>query len=666
MTATARWEDTNAAYLSASLAWLRLLLQRHAQAEADAASQPHTVTSAEVEDAAAALEAVVASSPVAPALPLLGARLGLSRFEREVLLLCVAMELDTGISALCALAHGDAQRSYPTFALALALFAEPSWDALLPDRPLRYWHLVELHEGVAPGLVGAALQVDEWVVHEAKGAGGAIDERLAPLTTVLHDAVATPLAESQAAVAARIERDAASAAAHGRPAVFQLLGWDTRSKQAIAAHAAAALGCETFRLPAALLPSQPSEVELVGRLWQRRSLLHPSALYVDASEPPEGGAGASALALSVLLASAGPLCFLDTATPEERLDDAEVIEEASPTGVEQRAAWRTVLGSAKHAGRLASQFDLAIADIVAIGRHAASGAADRAELWERCRAHTRPRLGRLAQRLDPRASWDDLVLPEQQLSQLRQIAAQITDRGTVYDDWGFRDRGTRGLGISVLFAGESGTGKTMAAEVIANALSLDLYRIDLSTVVSKYIGETEKHLRQVFDGAERGGAILLFDEADALFGKRTEVKDSHDRYANIEVSYLLQRMEAYRGLAILATNMKTALDSAFLRRLRVVVDFPFPAVAQRRALWQRALPARTPTGPLDHDHLARLDLAGGSIANIALNAAFLAASAGTPVTMPLLLEAARAEFAKHGRSTEQAVLRWPRQTGAVA
>jgi SpoVK/Ycf46/Vps4 family AAA+-type ATPase len=215
----------------------------------------------------------------------------------------------------------------------------------------------------------------------------------------------------------------------------------------------------------------------------------------------------------------------------------------------------------------------------------------------------------------------------------------------------------RGLGISVLFAGPSGTGKTMAAEVIANDLRLSLYRIDLSAVVSKYIGETEKNLRRLFDAAEAGGALLLFDEADALFGKRSEVKDSHDRYANIEINYLLQRMEGYRGLAILATNAKSALDAAFLRRLRFVVDFPFPGTAERRTIWRQVYPAQTPTEPLDLDRLASLPATGGTIHNIALNAAFVAARAGVPVSMALILEAARTEFRKLEQPAPDALLR---------
>ena len=263
--------------------------------------------------------------------------------------------------------------------------------------------------------------------------------------------------------------------------------------------------------------------------------------------------------------------------------------------------------------------------------------------------------------------WADLVLPSDTEQTLRDISAQVAHQAQVYERWGFGAKLSRGRGISALFSGPSGTGKTMAAEVLAGDLSLDLYRIDLSGVVSKYIGETEKNLRRVFDAAATGGAILFFDEADALFGKRSEVKDSHDRYANIEINYLLQRMEAYRGLAILATNMKSALDTAFLRRLRFIVRFPFPGVPERKAMWQKAFPADVPKGTLDYDRLARLNITGGHIHNIALNAAFLAAGAGTPVTMPLILDAARSEFRKIERPINEADFRWQDPAaGAVA
>ncbi|HSU19817.1 MAG TPA: ATP-binding protein, partial [Acidobacteriaceae bacterium] len=229
---------------------------------------------------------------------------------------------------------------------------------------------------------------------------------------------------------------------------------------------------------------------------------------------------------------------------------------------------------------------------------------------------------------------------------LQRIAIHVRQRARVYESWGFELKGSRGLGISALFAGPSGTGKTMAAEVLARELHLDLFRIDLSQVVSKYIGETEKNLSRVFDAADQGATILLFDEADALFGRRSEVKDSHDRYANVEVSYLLQRMEAYRGLAILTTNRKSALDPAFLRRIRFVVDFQFPEAAQRVEIWRRVFPSQTPIEQIDIEKLGRLRVSGAHIHNIALSAAFLAADAGQPVRMEHIVNAAREEFAK--------------------
>jgi SpoVK/Ycf46/Vps4 family AAA+-type ATPase len=238
------------------------------------------------------------------------------------------------------------------------------------------------------------------------------------------------------------------------------------------------------------------------------------------------------------------------------------------------------------------------------------------------------------------------VLPRAQLASLRAVEDQVRHQATVYAVWGFGARSSRGLGITALFSGPSGTGKTTAAEAMAASLGLDLLHVDLAQVVSKYIGETEKNLDRVFAAAEAGGSILLFDEADAIFGKRSEVRDSHDRYANMEVSYLLQRMEAYRGLAILTTNQKNVIDEAFLRRLRFVVHFPFPDRALRETLWRRAFPHNVVEDALDWTALSRLSLSGGSIRNVALNAAFVAAAEGGKVAISHLLRALSAEGAK--------------------
>jgi hypothetical protein len=336
-----------------------------------------------------------------------------------------------------------------------------------------------------------------------------------------------------------------------------------------------------------------------------------------------------------------------------------------PSENERRELWRSLLGDVGGWPSLngaldvvVGQFELSPPAIRAAAREAEAIADEplSERLWDACRRHARPSLDDLAQRIDPDAGWADLVLPPPQLAMLRQVAAQVRWRTRVYDDWGFAAGGGRGRGISALFAGPSGTGKTMAAEVLARELRLDLFRIDLSAVVSKYIGETEKNLRRVFAAAERGGAVLLFDEADALFGRRTEVKDSHDRFANIEISYLLQRMEAYRGLAILTTNQRRAIDDAFLRRLRFVVEFPFPGSSERASIWRHVLAGVVPTEALDHERLAQLAIAGGSIRNVALGAAFLAADEGTPLRMDHILRAARSEYAKLERSLTQAEL----------
>jgi SpoVK/Ycf46/Vps4 family AAA+-type ATPase len=314
------------------------------------------------------------------------------------------------------------------------------------------------------------------------------------------------------------------------------------------------------------------------------------------------------------------------------------------------------------AATLAAQFNLNLPTIQQVAAEALEEPKDppaqRDRLWKACLAATRPGLDGLAERIEPKASWDDIVLPDVEMKLLAQVAAQVRNRGKVYEAGGFGATRSRGLSINALFTGESGTGKTMAAEVLANDLKLGLYRIDLSAVINKYIGETEKNLRRLFDAAEQGGAILFFDEADALFGKRSEVKDSHDRYANIEINYLLQRLESFSGLAIMATNMKGALDTAFLRRIRFILEFRPHSQTERALIWRKIFPRQTVTLGLDYERLAKLNLNGGSINNVAINAAFLAAQADTPVTMPLVLEAARTEFLKLKRPLSEADFQW--------
>jgi len=703
------WHRRNDAYLSAALSWLRLRLEHQArqllclpatdtvpretgtsdagrrsffrrcavpESDADPKDVPRlppprqdAALKVQLDEARVALTIASEGEP-APALLLLSRQLGLSDFERDVLLLCVGVELDTRIASLCARAQDDPGRPYPTFALAMALFDQPAWDALSPERPLRYLRLLEINQPGAQALTTSALRADERIVSFVKGLNY-LDDRLAPLVSPLRQVELDSLPASQQATANTI---LGAVTTSGKPlGPILLSGRDRDSKRQVAGAVAASLGVHFYRLPADTLPAHAGELETLARLWQRDSLLLPLALYIDAHDVERSGDADGILGrLGRFVARSGGLVVVDSRDGlAASFEHALTVEVDKPTPAEQRTMWEVALDeeAGEIPGRLAGQFNLnqdEIASIVARSREADESRPLGDRLWQQCLAVTRPSMDRLADKLDAKATWEDIVLPAQEATMLRQIAAQVQVRAGVYDDWGFRARMNRGLGISALFVGESGTGKTMAAEVLANALQLDLYRIDLSAVVSKYIGETEKNLRQVFDAAEDGGAILFFDEADALFGKRSEVKDSHDRYANIEINYLLQRMEGYRGLAILATNMKSALDPAFLRRLRFIVTFPFPGVTERRRIWQQVFPPETPTEPLDYDRLARFNLTGGSIHNIALNAAFLAADAGTAVTINHLLDATRSELRKLERSINEAEFRPLQAAGASA
>jgi hypothetical protein len=599
-----------------------------------------------------------------PALIMLGNRLGLTAFERQVMLLVCATELDTRVAAHCARAQDEAARPYPTFALAMALFDTPSWDVLSPERPLRYWRLVEITQPSGASLMASVLRADERIVNYVKGLNY-LDDRLAPIAIPLEiPALHVALPSSHEKAVRRVLDSLPSHAGDVRLPMVQLTGADGPTKQLVAAHAASEAKRELYHVVAESLPTSSAELELLARLWDREAALMPLALYLD--EPLVDGppAEASAASLDRFASRVRSLAFMSSREPRPLRGTLPVLVDVSrATATEQRDVWRALLpdADASVAERLSAQFDLslpAIERVVADARAASEGGAPSLDaLWSACLGASRPRLEQLARRIDPKATWDDLVLPNEQLGTLRQLVAQVSQRSRVYEDWGWGERMSRGLGITALFAGESGTGKTMAAEVIARELRLDLYRIDLSGVVSKYIGETEKNLRRVFDAAEAGGAILLFDEADALFGKRSEVKDSHDRYANVEINYLLQRLEAYRGLAILTTNMKSAMDQAFTRRLRFVVDFPFPGVEERRRMWSLVFPAATECVGLDVDRLARFALTGGSIHNVALNSAFLSAHAGEPVTMPRVLDALRAEYRKLARPVSESDFR---------
>ncbi len=597
-----------------------------------------------------------------PAPDLLAHLCGLSAFEQQVLLLCFAPECDPTFAELYAYLQDHAGRKYATAHLAVSLYAEDEKtrhlapDSFQADAPLRRLALVELEPGPFPATALSArpLRLAPRIVDYLRG-HNRLDNRTSDL---LQPLPAAPLSASQQNLVQRLVKMLQARAP--APRTLNLVGAPGAGKQAVARGVCTRLGLQLVRIDPARLPGTGPEQQRVFGCLQREAVLLGLAFYIDAGVPDANRNGAQAAARA-LIGRLAAMVFVGSEDRWQGERELPIVDVPKPTSAEQGLLWQQALAATRHTvgdgiEAVVQQFHFgppAVVQAVEAARHLArlrNGGRDPTltaeDLWQACRAQSGPRLDQLGQRIIPVYTWDDIVLSDDVGGQLHELAAQVAHRHRVYEQWGFGARLSRGRGISALFAGPSGTGKTMAAEVLANALQLDLYRIDLSGVVSKYIGETEKNLKQVFDAAEQSGAILFFDEADALFGKRTEVKDSHDRYANIEVNYLLQRMEDYRGLAILATNRKSALDRAFLRRLRFLMEFPFPDADSRRRIWQKVFPLDAPLDRLDYPELARLEIPGGNIRNIALNAAFLAAGQNQPISMAHLAKAARQEYTK--------------------
>ena len=567
---------------------------------------------------------------------------GLTGFETELLLLAAGVEIDTHLQAAVARAQGVAanQPVRLRFSLALALLPQPHWDALSPSSPLRHWRLIEVD--LTAGLDQAALRADERVLHFLTGVP-AFDEALVGIARIERGE-----AES-AELTALAGRVAACWSGEGRApiAIFANALQDAAHHAAARSLAAMSFGRVGLGLmwvdAAAFASADARDAVLLARRIDREALLSACGVAIALD-----GDGASPVLLRLIAQLRSPLILLGSPGPQAWTTARSTQRFKLPAPAQEPLQGRP--SARQHAmQRTLEQFrvepELAQQALAGVADVEQEDEAER-QLWDSLRESARGGLDGLAQRIESQAGFEDLVLPHFLGAQLREIAGQLRHRRTVYKDWGFAARHSRGLGIAALFTGESGTGKTLAAEVIANEARLDLYRIDLASVVSKYIGETEKNLGKLFDAAERSGAVLLFDEADALFGKRSEVKDSHDRYANIEVAYLLQRIESYRGLAILTSNLKSSLDRAFLRRIRFVLHFPFPDAAARTEIWRRAFPAQAPCGPLDWAALAKLQLSGGHIRSIALNAAFRAAERGAAIEQADVMASARAEFSK--------------------
>ncbi|WP_218082631.1 ATP-binding protein [Anthocerotibacter panamensis] len=612
-----------------------------------------------ISDAEANLNALAASMSPPPAFEEVSASFGLSLFERTILAMSTAWVIHPNFAGLCATVQANPKLSYPTFNLAFNVFSDKQWSALTPQAPLRRWHLITLGPGQPISL--CPIYIDECILHYLCGEPYQDQQLLSKIQPLPGDLFDYPLQPTHDQIARRLT--ATWNNLHTLP-IIQLCGSEVADKWAIARHACTRLKRPLKVLSSRRLPTDSEELHQLIRRWEREAILTRCVLLLDCDQHNTGNA-LQETALAQFLQETTALVILSS---EERLCSLRrpmvTFDIPKLTPEEQQVVWQTALGPiiAQMNGQvehLVAQFNLSTPAIQTASLEAQGQPEPETALWEICRSLARPRLDDLAQRIEASASWEDLVLPDAPRQVLEDLAAHLRQRTKVYQEWGFAKKGSRGLGISAMFAGASGTGKTMAAEVLARELRLDLYRIDLSAVVSKYIGETEKNLRRIFDAAEAGGAILLFDEADALFGKRTQVKDSHDRHANVEVSYLLQRVEAYQGLAILTTNLKDSVDTAFLRRIRFVVTFSFPNLTQRAEIWQRVFPTQTPTEGLDMKKLARLNVAGGNIRNIAMNAAFIAADAGEPVMMKHILLGVKREYLKLDKTlTEAEVQGW--------
>ncbi|MFC4584950.1 AAA family ATPase [Sphaerisporangium corydalis] len=602
---------------------------------------------------------------------------GLTRFDVDVIVICLAPEIDRRYERLYAHLQDDATLHTPTVELVL--------DLLYADLPTRIAARARFGAG-APLLRHRLVTL----TGDASRPAGplltrsvALDPRIARF--LLEDDEPEPLLRPYARLVEPVtplDRLVLPAGLRSRLAglaghldcdlVLHFHGPAGTGKRTAAAALSHAWGADLLVVDAESLAGLPEEdfTSLVALADREARLLGAIMYWENADALLTDRPRRAAPLLAMLQASPWPAFLAGTAAWEavDVPDGLTVagVEFPVPGTAERLGLWRAALGGM---GVDATGFDLAALSgrfRLTGGQIAGAAAAARGLAYARtpdapvvtgddlaaaCRRRSSGGLAALARRVPTRHTWDDIVLPADRTRQLQEIHDRIRHRSTVHETWGFGDKVAGGGGIGILFTGPPGTGKTMAAGVLAGALGLDLYKIDLSTMVSKYIGETEKNLSRVFEEAERGEAVLFFDEADALFGKRTQVRDAHDRYANLETSYLLQKMEEHEGVVVLATNLSKNMDDAFVRRLHFTVDFPVPGTEDRLRIWTRVWPREAPLDPgLDLERLAReVDLPGGNIRNIALTAAFLAAADGGTITMAHLHRAVAGEYQKMGK-----------------
>ncbi|HEY1558786.1 MAG TPA: ATP-binding protein [Kofleriaceae bacterium] len=604
--------------------------------------------------------------------------------EQRVLAVLIAVETSARLRQLMRYLVNEATRIYADLGLLeLLVYATPATrDALVyelaPTGKLFRHRLVDAIGGAraheeAPFLL-RAVKASSRVIELAYGAVR-LDRELADLATLVQDVPAHDElvgADELKAQATQLVRDAAGG--HAAPALV-LTGLEGAGKKALLFGAARALGCSVLHVACEQLPVDAEPLQRALRALLREAVLFravPLFENIDllASDPDRGRADRAAIFDRELATFAGPICGTCARRDTRPFGLARgilLVDVPLPTEAERATLWRRALGpfaTGVDADRAAARYPVTggvIARAAASAHaHARSRGApiDDLDLHAGIRATLDSKLSALGVRVTWRQTWSDLVLPEDAMAEIREFVARVRHRRRVYEEWGFARKVAKGLGLSALFSGPPGTGKTMVAGIIADELALDLYQIDLSRIVSKYVGETEKNLAQVFDAAEAGHAILLFDEADSLFAKRTEVKSSVDRYANLEVNYLLQRMEAFRGITILTTNLDASIDEAFRRRISFRIQFPLPEVEDRERLWRSMLPKQARVDPAINFHAlaSKFELAGGHIRNAVLRAAFMAADEDSAIRMDHMHKAAVLEYAAMGKLATAATL----------
>lgn len=605
---------------------------------------------------------------------------GLTPFEQFALLICVAPELDSRFETLYSYVQNDVTRKRPTPDLILKLFGTSLEDSLAlrvllsPAAKLHRIPLIRFGTDSPDresSFLSRPLRADQRIVDYLLDQGG-LDDRLRPFAAISNPAVSFNNLHLPASLIEDLQKVGSSLAGQG--AVVFLQGPKGCGKRSIAE----AISMQQRR---PLLTAQVDQIApdqlplpLALQLLQREALLYGANLLLSTSESLSGHDAAAQQKRKALLDPLDPTGFLIFVGGNFAFSLAEASPKypslsfaiPAPDFSHRTHLWSEAVEAMAHdvasdvdPSLLANKFQLTGGAIHSVCREAvarsllrdANAPVSLSDIESAARAQSNQGLRRLAQKVNCIHDWPDLVLPPRCIRQLREVCSCEKFRHIVYSQWGFDRRLAQGKGLNILFCGSSGTGKTMAAGIIARALSLDLYKIDLSSVVSKYIGETEKQLSQIFHEAGSSNAILFFDEADALFGKRSEVKDAHDRYANVEVAYLLQKMEEYEGIVILATNFRRNIDDAFTRRMHHIVEFPFPDSDLRERIWKGLVPAGAPLAEdVNFGFLARqFELSGGNIRNVALAAAFLAAEAGGKICMEHFIHSTARELQKLGK-----------------